>query len=1050
MTRLRHFPQVSHRLSLKTLLIIPFALQLIVTVGLIEYLSLRNGQQAVERLAQQLLEEAGDRTQQHLETYTEMPQQVVQLLVDDLELGSVNFNTPNLQTLDPYFLKRVQRFPSVSFIYIGDAQGRFIGAGPVRSRGYPTYIIEAADASTDHHYVSYATDAQGQRTQVLNAVPNYDPRRRPWYEVAVQRNQPTWSPIYAFIGEANEGLTITAVEPFQTPTGQLAGVAAVDLYLNDISEFLKQLKISQAAQVFIVEPSGLLIASSGQQAPYSQAQGQVIRVSAIASEDILVQATAQYLQTQIGGLDQIEQRQHFTFSLQGQRQFVQVTPWHDRFGLNWVIVAVVPAQDFVGPIYAQTYRTIFLSGIALGIAVLIGYLTARWASLPILRLNTAAQKLARGEWHHRIKIHRADEVGQLAQSFNRMAEQLQTSFSELQDLNQALSTSKAELNQILAALPVGVMVIKADGSLLYLNPHGKTLLGIAEPSPKVPLEQLAAVYQAYRAGTQQLYPTQQLPLVQALAGNRVSVDDLVLQRGQQVIRLEVQGTPVFDTQGQVLYAIATFQDITENKQAELALRQSESRFRRLTENIPGVVYRYTMRPDGSEAFTYMSPRFQAIYDLDSALVLSDSTYFWQLIDPDDRSELRATIAQSYHTLQPWSLEYRITTPSGHRKWIQTFASPERQANGDVIWDGLVLEVTDRKQAEQVLADYNRTLEEQVRERTLALEQEISDRKHIETALRESEYFLQRIADAVPQILYLFDLTSGTTVYLNQQSLGVLGYTSEEICNAEPEWLIEQFHPDDRHLCYGLPTRFNHLSDQEVLSTEYQFRHKNGSWRWLNTREVVFTRDEQGLPTQVLGSVQDISDRKHAEAALQQANLALQHLAAVDSLTQVANRRRFDEYLEQEWYRSARQGQPLSLILCDVDYFKQFNDCYGHPKGDDCLIQIAQTMSHVLKRSTDLIARYGGEEFGVILPNVFSEGAIAVAHMIQAAIQQLQIPHRESQISDVVTVSLGIATLIPLSDQSFNTLIGLADQALYEAKARGRDRFWVSQVHSSPV
>jgi len=159
------------------------------------------------------------------------------------------------------------------------------------------------------------------------------------------------------------------------------------------------------------------------------------------------------------------------------------------------------------------------------------------------------------------------------------------------------------------------------------------------------------------------------------------------------------------------------------------------------------------------------------------------------------------------------------------------------------------------------------------ERNTRLRQEIRARRQAEAALRNSQYFLQKIADTVPQILFLFDLKQGTNVYLNQQYTTFLGYSAAEISQASRQWLIDCFHPDDQHLWNDISRRFINLGDNEVLSTEYRFRHKNGEWRWLLAREVVFSRDDLGCPTQILCSVEDINSRKLAEAELQQAKEA---------------------------------------------------------------------------------------------------------------------------------------------------------------------------------
>ncbi|MFB2897011.1 diguanylate cyclase domain-containing protein [Aerosakkonemataceae cyanobacterium BLCC-F50] len=177
----------------------------------------------------------------------------------------------------------------------------------------------------------------------------------------------------------------------------------------------------------------------------------------------------------------------------------------------------------------------------------------------------------------------------------------------------------------------------------------------------------------------------------------------------------------------------------------------------------------------------------------------------------------------------------------------------------------------------------------------------------------------------------------------------------------------------------------------------------------------------------------------AKDKLELANLQLKLIANSDSLTQIANRRRFDDYLAIEWQRHRREKQPLSLILIDVDYFKKYNDHYGHQRGDDCLIRIAQTLVQVARRATDLVARYGGEEFAVILPNTNIEYALVIAENMRMTVEALTLPHIKSDVSQYVTLSLGVASFIATRENKLEDLIAQADNALYSAKNSGRNR-----------
>ncbi|MEG4858106.1 PleD family two-component system response regulator [Microcoleus sp. K1-B6] len=185
--------------------------------------------------------------------------------------------------------------------------------------------------------------------------------------------------------------------------------------------------------------------------------------------------------------------------------------------------------------------------------------------------------------------------------------------------------------------------------------------------------------------------------------------------------------------------------------------------------------------------------------------------------------------------------------------------------------------------------------------------------------------------------------------------------------------------------------------------------------------------------------QEIKYRKRAESALVEANIELQRLASLDSLTGVANRRQFNEDLNKEWQRMAREQLPLSLILSDIDYFKKYNDTYGHLAGDFCLQQVAQAISRAIKRPADILARYGGEEFAVILPNTKAEGALKVAEAMRHEVLNLKIAHAQSAVNKYVTLSLGVFSVVPQDISDPSILIAAADKVLYEAKKQGRNR-----------
>ncbi|MFM7887524.1 MAG: diguanylate cyclase domain-containing protein [Pseudanabaena sp.] len=224
---------------------------------------------------------------------------------------------------------------------------------------------------------------------------------------------------------------------------------------------------------------------------------------------------------------------------------------------------------------------------------------------------------------------------------------------------------------------------------------------------------------------------------------------------------------------------------------------------------------------------------------------------------------------------------------------------------------------------------------------------------------------------------------------------------------------------------------------------------------LEDRESVDRAYEVGASDYVTKPIHWAVLRQRVRRLLEQANLRkqledanrrsaivvkeLQSLVSIDGLTQVANRRCLDEYLEQEFKRSSREKVPISLVLCDIDFFKNYNDNYGHQEGDLCLQAVAQAISKATNRPADLVARYGGEEFVIVLPNTDQEGAVNVAMKAIKLVRSLQLPHAYSEAASYMTISCGVATLFPHQDiQSINLLLKSADRALYIAKAEGRN------------
>ncbi|BAZ28626.1 diguanylate cyclase with PAS/PAC and GAF sensors [Cylindrospermum sp. NIES-4074] len=503
------------------------------------------------------------------------------------------------------------------------------------------------------------------------------------------------------------------------------------------------------------------------------------------------------------------------------------------------------------------------------------------------------------------------------------------------------------------------------------------------------------------------------------------------------------------------YNFAFSTDISERIQAETALRESEQRYRSvITAMAEGIVLQQadgeiTACNDSAERIlglttdqmmgrTSIDPRWQAIHE--------DGTSF-----PGETHPAIVTL----RTGQPqFNVIMGVEKPDSSLSWVsinsQPLFKPDESKPYAVV--ASFTDITVRKQAELALQQQTE------RERMiLAIAQHIRQSLDLEqilnTTVAEVRHFLQ--TDRV--VIYRFNPDWSGVVVTESVAFGWQPILNREIID---NYFVEtQGRSYQQGMVKVIPDIYTPgFSDCYVeLLAQLQVRAKlvvpilqgNALWGLLVAHHCSAPREWQPWESQLLQQlatqVAIAIQQSELHQQLQLANQQLQNLAMVDQLTQIANRRCFDSQLDCTWGHLLREQGCLSLLLCDIDFFKQYNDTYGHAGGDDCLRLVAQAFKQTIKRSTDVAARYGGEEFVVILPNTDSDGALQVAQEIHEAIQQLNIPHAASVVKQHVTLSIGIATVIPTSDLLPLQLIEAADQALYQAKAQGRNRSCINRL-----
>jgi diguanylate cyclase (GGDEF)-like protein/PAS domain S-box-containing protein len=856
-------------------LIIPFVLQVSAIVGVTAWLSIRNGQQAVNDVTRQLRQETTARVSREITDLLFTAQAINQhsaktIQRDNLDLG-------NIRSVESMYWDYIHTFPFIRGLGAGNQAGDILAMFHRGEPGNTTYFLEYSNSETQQKYVSQQLNDDRQAVQSETIDRYIDARQRPWYQAAVQAQGPVWTEVYTSIS-AVEGhsLAINASRPIDDPEGQLQGVVSVILDLGQISQLLETIEFSPSGQIFILEADGNLIGSSDGNNPVYVNGDEIGRLPATQSQNQLIREAAQYLQTFLqGNFNAVDQALKLEFDLNGQRQFLQVTPIQAGEQLEWFVVVVAPESDFMGQIYAHTRNTLWLCLGAVALAIGSSILTARWMTKPLIQLNQAAKSMAQGQWkpeERRATITTAQtrEINDLAHSFSQMALQLNASFA--------------------------------------------------------------------------------------------------------------------------------------------ALQASEGQFRSMAANVPGCIFRYALRADGSDAVSYASPGCYDLWEVKAHDIERNVAVIWDMIHPEDLPTLRTTIADSARTLQTWHKEWRITTPSGQEKWLRGAGNPTRYLNGDVIWVTVISDISDRKAAEQALktqrdfnqliaqitsrfvdvepASLNAEIERALKDigemtgvdtsyifdlndaaqtfsmtyewcrptcsQNIAQSQEIpfaqfpwymamlkrrntlnvtqvadlpeaaasdqanwqsfgivsllavplihksgvtgfigfasftqpiiwtdddiqllnvvaqtiantQERTRAQAALVESEARWQFALDGSGEGVWDWDVRTKRVFYSHRWK-DMLGYEEHEIGTRLEEW-DSRVHPDDKAQCYN--DLQSHFSGQTpVYQNEYRIRGKDNRYRWILDRGKVIEWSEEGQPLRIIGTHTDITERKQAEKQLQ--------------------------------------------------------------------------------------------------------------------------------------------------------------------------------------
>jgi PAS domain S-box-containing protein len=813
---------MSKKIPLYLILSLQFAIQVIAIVGLVGYLSYRSGQQAVERLANELIDEQGKRINQHLNSYLGKAQEINQANLVAYESGILNLN--DFDSLGKYFYQQVKLF-DFSFVNFGAKNGSFIAAG--YSTGLPEAIIAEIPPDNIGVLTQYQVDQQGNRRQVLLVKNNTDRINSPWYLDAVKAKKNIWSAVYNWGDNASNIISISASLPVYDPQQELLGVLGIDLQLNQISDFLAHLKNNVSQHIFIIERSGLVIVTSENEsrAPI----GKATRLNIINAEDLLIREVAQYLKQQYSDFKNISKTELLNPQL-SQSVFIKVIPYQDDYGLDWFLVNVVPESAFLGEIKANANRTFGLCILALIIAITTSVLTSRKITRSLSLLTNATYDFTKNLTVKSIPPSLIKEVAHLSESFEKMmriiddGEKLKRNYTlELEQQIKEKTKALVEAQKIAHVGSWEFDLITQEviwSEELYRIYEALDLMPIFRPDQTI----------------QKIHPDdlerfENLIAIAVKKGQTFDTDLKIITKKNNIRYVQTKGKPVLDEEGKVIKYIGTVADITDRKKAQLALQKNQVRFQKLANASPAVIY--TVKEDIAKnltRFDYVSPAVEKIMELTIPEILADGKLMFETIHPDDLEGYIQAVKQSLETMAIFQYEWRVITPSGKIKWLCGNSTPEKQNNGEIVWHGIVIDITDRKKAEI----------------KLARQQEILETMSCLGRIGAWEY------DVINQKLYWSKMT-------------------KELHEVSPD-----FEPD-------LETGINFYKEGKNRDTirqviqlaidegiswdlELEFVTAKGQEIWVGT--IGKAEFENGVCVRLFGSFQDITHRKKIEAELQ--------------------------------------------------------------------------------------------------------------------------------------------------------------------------------------
>lgn len=823
------------KLPLQWALTVPFVVQTLGIVGLVGYFSYTSGQRSVQKLAHQLMADVDQQIMRELDGYLQSARKFNQQQAAAMQAGVI---TPqDLEQLHRYLILQHRQAEDLTTLLFGTPQGNLLVSHRVSPRDYGVttrltpqelpFEVAISRSVNPQLNQTYAVDTAGNLGRYLETVNNIDVRDRPWYRRAVETKAPGWTAPFQIA--ATNLLALSAYQPLFDSTGELTGVFAVNISLNQLSDRLREIEVGESGRVFILERNRQLIATSDPQGVYTTIgepdlsgvtePGTLIfdRRSLDDAPDPLLQTAYQQLQANFGDFfgdfANLQSLEQVEFSVQGERYFLTIAPYDDGYGLDWLVATVVPASDFMSEIQQNNRNTALLCLLALGGAIASGTVLSKRIAKRFEHLNQASHALAQGDFEQTLPTDSViAEVQGLATAFNQVAAQLQRSFQQQVEI-EATRQSEARFQEIASTIHQFFFVRSAKTQqFIYISPAFETIWGY----------RCKALYENPAFWLETIHPDD-LPLVRAslsqqFSGQPVSREYRIIRADGRTRWISAQVQLVPDEAGRPLRYIGTAEDISDRKAAELALQESERRFRTVVDYAPDVFVIY----DRERRIQHVNERGLELtgWPLEAFLGKRDE----ELFPPSVTAEYLPILQRTVET--------------------RTF----QQGEATIYFPD--------QPSYTILAKYAPLLDEQGEiQQIFGMTIDISDLKKAEASLQAKTEELDRFFSVALDLLCIADM-DGTFLRLNPQWETTLGYSISEL---EGSRFLDYVHPEDVDATLAAIAQL--ACQENVESFVNRYRCREGSYRWIEWRSVP-------IDSLIYAAARDVTERQQLEMAIQ--------------------------------------------------------------------------------------------------------------------------------------------------------------------------------------